>query len=125
MKKLVLLSLACLVLAFTAGVVLANKASDGEGTCISVAPQTILLSLSTPVTVHSNIPYGLVDRGSIALQGIPATFTKADSCGHLVAKFSRAELAQTLQPGSATLTLTGLMIDGTTFQAADTVTVKE
>jgi len=105
---------------------MANKASDGEGDCITISPKTLVLSSEdTIVTVHSNISYYSVNTVSLTLNGIEATYSKADACGDLVVKFGRADVKGIVEPGIATLTLSGELIDGSFFAASDTITVKE
>jgi hypothetical protein len=59
------------------------------------------------------------------MNGIPATFTKADNQGCLVVKFGRADIQGTVSPGQAIVTLSGLLADGEPFEASDTITVKK
>ena len=126
MKKSYLISAVVLVLVVGTSFVMANKASDGEGDCITISPKTLVLSSEdTIVTVHSNIPYVSVNTVSLTLNGIPATFSKADACGDLVVKFGRADVKDIVEPGIATLTLSGELKDGSLFEASDTITVKE
>ena len=126
MKKSYLISAVVLVLVVGRSFVMANKASDGEGDCITISPKTLVLSSEdTIVTVHSNIPYVSVNTVSLTLNGIPATFSKADACGDLVVKFGRADVKDIVEPGIATLTLSGELKDGSLFEASDTITVKE
>lgn len=104
---------------------LGNSASDGEGFCITVSPSTIVLrSPDKTVSVHSNIPYGIVDTSSLTLNGIEPTGTKADDLGCLVVKLDKADIKQVVSPGTVTLTLSGQLTDGTAFEASDTVMVK-
>ena len=120
-------SIAAVVLMVIAGtsLVMANQASDGEGFCITISPKTLVLSSEdTIVTVHSNIPYGIVDTVTLTLNDIRATFSKADACGDLVVRFGRADVKDIVQPGMAILTLSGKLKDGTDFQASDTIVVK-
>ena len=108
------------------GLVMANKATDGEGDCITVSPNTLVLSSpDTIVTVHSNIPYASVNTASLTLNGIPAIFTKADACGDLVVKFGRADVQGIVVPGIATITLSGELKDSSPFEASDDITVRE
>jgi hypothetical protein len=105
---------------------MANKASEGEGYCITITPKTLVLSSpDTVVSVHSNIPYSSVDTVSLTLDGIPATFTKADACGDLVVKFNQSDVKGIVLPGLATLTLKGMLKDDTEFEASDTIIVKD
>ncbi|MBN1844931.1 MAG: hypothetical protein JW810_04550 [Sedimentisphaerales bacterium] len=106
--------------------ILANNASQGEGICITISPATLVLSHdSICVTVHSNLPIGMVDCGSLLLEDISPYLTKADSLGHLVAKFDADAVKEIVSPGVVTLTLTGTLADGTDFAASDTIRVKE
>jgi len=51
-------------------------------------------------------------------------WTKADCRGELVAKFDEAAVKAIVEPPSATLTLTGMTIDGDEFSGSDTVKVR-
>jgi hypothetical protein len=114
------------ILVFGAGLVMANKANVGEGICITVAPNMLVLSSEdTCVSVHSNIPFSAVDPGSILLEGIEPYLVKADDCGDLVVKVDRAAVKAIAVPGEMTLTLTGILIDEGPFAASDTIMVKE
>lgn len=106
-----------------AGMAMANGALDGEEEpVIMVSPGTIVLAKVDTITVHTNIPAGTVAPGSVDLNGAAPTAVYADNLGHLAAKFSVADLD--LEPGEATLTLSGDYKDGDGFSASDTVTVK-
>jgi len=105
---------------------MANGSSEGEGICITISPKTLVLSSgSSCVTVHTNIAIGLVDCDSLLLEGIAPYLTKADNRGELVAKFDADAVKAIVDPGQVTLTLTGLLADGSSFAASDTITVKE
>lgn len=126
MRKTCLIAAGILMVIAGTSLVMANQASEGEGFCITISPNTLSFSSEdTIVTVHSNIPYGLVDTVTLTLNGIPATFTKADACGDLVVKFGRADVKNIVEPGVAILTLSGKLKDGSDFQASDSITVKE
>ena len=126
MRKSCLIAAVILMAAVGTGLVMANKASDGEGFCITISPKTLFLSSEdTIVTVHSNIAYGSVNTVSLTLNGVPATFSKSDACGDLVVRFGRADVKDIVKPGIATLTLSGELKDGSPFEASDTITVKE
>jgi len=108
------------------GLVMANKANEGDEFCITISPNTLVPnSEDTIVTVHSNIPYSSVNTVGLNLNGIPATFSKADSWGDLVVKFKRADVKDIVEPGIATLTLSGMLNDGSEFAVSDSITVKE
>jgi len=115
-----------LLLGIGCGLVIANGASEGDGICITISPKTLVLSSDVPcVTVHTNIAIGLVDRASLQLEGISPYLTKADSRGELVAKFRADSVKSVVDPGQVTLTLTGMLADGTAFTASDTITVRK
>lgn len=113
-----------LVLALSAivgtGIVLAQTTID-----IQVAPATLNLNAEGKwVTVHTNIPYSDVNRTTLELNDIPVARTKADDCGNLVAKFNQEEVGEIVEVGDdVTLTLTGEMNDGTSFEGTDTIRV--
>ena len=92
---------------------------------VEVAPQTLQLGADQggEVTVHTDIPLGLVIRSTVELSGLPAFSTYSDSCGQLAAKFSEEDVKSLVAVPSATLTLTGLTIDGISFAGSDTVRV--
>jgi len=128
MRKSYLIAAFVLMVVVCTGLVMANKASDSKGFCITISPKTLVLSsVDTIVTVHSNIPYLTVNTDSLTLNGIPAEYTKADACGDLVVKFGQADIKNIVEPGTTTLTLTlsGNLIDGLYFEASDTITVRE
>ncbi len=105
-----------------AGMAMANGALDGGEPAIMVSPSTIVLAKVNTITVHSNVPAEAVEPGSVDLDGVEPDSVYADNLGHLAAKFSVADL--NLEPGTATLTLSGDYKDGGGFSASDTVTVK-
>jgi len=93
---------------------------------IAVSPQTLLLGADQggTVAVHTEIPYGSVNRASLELNGIPVRSTKADACGDLVAFFSEAAVKEIVSVPSATLTLSGATKTGVPFAGSDTVQVR-
>lgn len=106
-----------------AGVAMGNGALVGDEPLMMASPEMIVLAKVTTVTVHTNIPAAAVEPGTVALNGVSPIGVGVDSLGHLVAKFALADLA--LEPGEATLTLSGLYADGDVgFAATDVVTVK-
>ena len=104
-----------------------SNASAGSAfdIAITVSPSTIVLGYDKGdrVTVHTDIPLAQVDRASVTMNGITPLFVKADNCGDLVAKFDQASVEALVEPPSATLTLTGLTIDGAPFSGSDDVRV--
>lgn len=126
MKKMFYITAVVILLAAAASFVMANKANDADEFCITITPKTLVLSNSgTVVSVHSNIPYSLVVTASLTLNGLDADYTKADACGDLVVKFTRDDVKGIVEPGEATLTLSGVLYDGSYFQASDTILVKK
>jgi hypothetical protein len=108
-----------------AGISIANKPNQGDGINITISPRTLVLDQRTAcVTVHSNIPISAVVTESLLLEGIAPVLVKADACGDTVAKFSSVDVKAVVAPGPATLTLTGILVDGTAFAASSTITVK-
>ena len=93
---------------------------------VQVAPHTLLLSSyqGGEVTVHAAIAYGEVDTESVTLNGIAVSWTKADCRGELVAKFDEEAVKAIVDAPSATLTLSGMTLDGEIFSGSDTVKVK-
>ena len=121
MKKLLLLLVLVLV---SVSVVLANTASEGEGYNIKVSPNTLKLASKVDVlTVHSDIPFTLVDTDTIVLNGMTPILVKADDLGALVTKFDISELKGTLDKGTLSLTLSAV-VEGELVQASDTIAVK-
>jgi hypothetical protein len=91
---------------------------------IDIAPSMLVLdSPGTCVTVHAEIAYGDVDHDSLLMNGVSPSYTKADARGELVVKFEREDIQNIVSPPEATLTLTGLTVDGTPFTGSDTITV--
>jgi len=129
LKNLIKLSVVLLVIGAAAGLTWANKACETpDGTfSIMISPNTLVLSsLCDIITIHSNIPYNEVIATSVAVNGVDVPFTKADSCGDLVAKIGVDDLSEFLQPDTVvTLTLSGLLDDNTPFAVEGTLTVKE
>ena len=119
------------VLSVAVGCLVSEASSRGSSATrsadiwIAVSPQTIVLGLDkgASVTVHTDIPLGVVDRTSIELSGVPSSYTKADSRGNLVAKFHQEEIEAIVSPPEATLVLTGMTEDGVPFSGSDTVRV--
>ena len=113
-----------LLVGIGSGIVIANKANEGEGICITVTPKTLVLSsFSGDVTVHSNIAFAEVGPDSLDLNGVEPNLVTSDDCGHLVAKFDADSVKAIVSPGQVTLILSGTY-DGESFTASDTITVK-
>jgi len=142
MKKVTLGLFAVLFLSFIIAAQPAAGQVYGVDPDLKVSPQTLLLDWKSnnPVmvlTVHADINWETVHELTVLLEKIPATFTKADNRGDLVAKFDWEEIKVYLEGlkadgeegGSETLTLT-LTCDYTdeegntdNFEGKDTVRV--
>ncbi len=124
-KAVVLVGLMSVVLGLGREAFGNNRTDDPLG--IAVSPQTLILGVeqSGRVTVHTAIAGSVVDRATVALNGIPASSTWVDLRGNLVAGFGEADVKAIVEPDEATLTLTGNRLDGTPFAGSDTVRVIE
>lgn len=124
MKKLLVCS------ALIAGVLVAfansNSRTADTNIGVAVSPQKLLLGTvqSGSVVVHTTIPLSTVATSTLALNGLPVVSAYADSLGHLVATFNEADVKTMVSPPSATLTLTGSELDGTSFAGSDVVAVE-
>ena len=86
---------------------------------ITVSPNVInIASASTVVTVHTDLPFSLVDGASVTLNGIEISWWKSDDRGNFVAKFDSDEfkyLGGLIEGEYNTLTLTGYTTGGEAF----------
>jgi hypothetical protein len=107
-----------------AGIAIANGALDGGEPAMMVSPSTIVLAKVGTITVHTNIlavDVDIVKR--LYLDGVADIGLGVDNCGHIVGKFSVADLA--LKPADEVeLTLTGTYLNAESFIAIDVVRVK-
>ena len=141
MRKSYLFTAVVLMVAVGTSLVTANKPNEGDGYSITISPNNLVLSSpDTVVTVHSNIPYGSVDTGDYKRfiltnenketepVSVSAGFIKPDACGDLVVKFSKADVKDIVVPKDedyiATLTLSGPLNNGTTFEVSDEINVR-
>jgi len=110
-----------LVLGFSTSVTTAEEITVG----IQVSPSTINVDQKGVwVTVHADIPLGLVVKAGLKLNGEVVWYTtKSDARGDLVAKFRVGDVLEIVAVPSATLTLTGTTITGDSFSGTDTVRV--
>lgn len=123
--RIIALTVAGFVLGVTLQALSNSRTDDPLG--IAVSPQTFILSLDQggAVTVHTAIPYRLVDTGSLTANGVPASASWADSRGNLVARFSESAVEATVAAPGGIVTLNGLLKDGSGFSGSDEVRVIE
>ncbi|HUT25718.1 MAG TPA: hypothetical protein VM492_15370 [Sumerlaeia bacterium] len=125
-KSLLVTAILFIAVALAASAAFCNSRSD-DLLGVAVSPQLLIRDVpqSGRVTVHTAIPLCTVDRTSLALNGIPAQGSFADSCGNLVALFSETAVEAIVAPPTATLTLTGVsLLTGEEFSGSDTVRVR-
>ena len=94
---------------------------------IDVAPNVLnIQNNGSIVTVHTNLPFGDVVAGGVELNGIDINSWKVDNRGYFVAKFLIDEL-KTLDglriDEINTLSLTGVLTDGTAFIGSSEIMV--
>ena len=105
---------------------------------IQCSPSTIVLRAIRAgdcLTVHADIPYSLVVKGSVELQAPNGSLkpysTFPDDCGNLVAKFAMTELKPLLCIGAISLELSGEAVDPSdpeaivAFAGTDSVRVRK
>ncbi len=93
---------------------------------IIVQPKTIVIASDSEwLTVHTNIALSAVDTGSIMVNDIPVSWTKADAKGQLVAKFDINVIKASVMAPEATFVLTGVTNEGVPFTGTDTVPVND
>ncbi len=126
MKKfLVVAGMACAVIGLGLGsAALGNGGVKGDEPGMMVSPHTILLSQSSAVTVHTNIPKARVDLSTVTLNDVAPLYIWADDRGHLAARFLVEDMG--LEPGNAVImTLRGVYTNGNSFAVEDVVRVKD
>jgi len=97
---------------------------DSGTIAIQVSPNVVNTTAKGQwLTIHADIPLGVVDTASVYVNGVAVDWTKADAQGNLVAKFCLDDVLAVIAPPSATLTLTGTTKLGATFSGTDTVKV--
>ena len=104
-------------------------AQSGEEVKIKISPNAISEVAQGPrnLTVHVDIAYGLVDAGSVELDGIEAASIFPDDRGDLVAKFAMDRVRDRItdavrQEGDLSLTLTGTA-EGNPFSGTDSIRI--
>ena len=95
---------------------------------IDVAPAVLnLQNQGEVVTVHTDVAYGHVIGSTVYLNDIPIKSWKSDDRGNFVAKFYMEDVKDLpLNIGEMnTLTMVGLLIDGSTFTGSQAIKVIE
>ncbi len=94
---------------------------------IQISPSTLNLAYQgTVVTVHTDIPFSLVDGVTVMLNTVPIAWWKSDNQGNFVAKFNADEVKGIVEPDTiATLTLAGVTTTGESFSGSGEITVIE
>jgi hypothetical protein len=94
---------------------------------IQISPSTLNLAYQgAVVTVHTDIPYSVVDGAIVKLSEVPIAWWKSDNQGYFVAKFNSDEVKRVVDPGTAaTLTLTGMTTTGESFSGTGEIAVIE
>jgi hypothetical protein len=105
----------------------ATAGGDGTDVTIQVSPSALVLPAGNQcITVSTNIPYPLVDPGSLKLNGTLRPYlTKPNDRGCLMAKFRANDVKSLVSPPRAEICLTGSLVTGEPFEAWDTIVVKE
>ena len=124
-KFLVAAGMACAVIGLGLGsAALGNGGVKGTAPGMMVSPHTILLRQTIAVTVHTNIPKGSVEAGTLTLEGVAPLYVWADDRGELAARFRIEDMG--LEVGKeVTMTLCGTYTNGKTFAIEDVVQVNE
>ena len=95
---------------------------------IDVSPNVLNLeNQGEVVTVHTDIAYGLVVGSTVYLNEVPIKSWKSDDRGNFVAKFYMEDVKDLpLNIGEMnTLTMVGVLIDGSTFTGSQQIKVIE
>ena len=120
--------LAVVILVLVASVSSGTRAQDAV--TIKISPDQFVLGYDgTKISVHTNIPCGDVEQGTVELHNLDGASISpmgfgCDDRGNLVVKFSSEDVAKIVSPPSAELTLTGSYSGGGSFSASDVIRVK-
>ncbi len=124
------IAVACAVAAVCGGPALSARSGKDPGQgdfAIYVAPNQIVTSVVSSVTIHTDVPYGAVDAASATVNGtavdVPSTFP--DLRGNIVAKLDVSQVKAAVSGAdSATVELVLVTGDGE-LAASQTVGVKD
>jgi hypothetical protein len=130
MKSSVLVFFSCFILSFVLfQTSLLSHGSDEFIIEIQVSPNTLnIQNQGQWVTVHTDIPFKIVDGTTVALNDIEISWWKEDNQGYFVAKFLIGDITDLyvmgkLQLGENLLSLTGTTTLGVEFAGTETVTI--
>lgn len=115
----------CAVLCLLGLLVVAGLATEYGEITIDVAPNVLnLSSASEVVTIHTDIPYSLVDGQTVTLNGIEISSWKSDNRGYFVAKFNSDEVKDLEDIGDTLVCrLLGNTVEGDSFYGTSEITV--
>jgi len=99
---------------------------DVQNIEIQVSPNVLNIgSKGEIVTVHTDLPYSIVDGASVFLNGVPISWWKSDDRGYFVAKFDidKVKYEAGLVIGMNPVALTGFLTDGGQFTGSQDLKV--
>jgi hypothetical protein len=123
------IAVACAVAAVCGGPALSARSGKDPGQgdfAIYVAPNQIVTSVVSSVTIHTDVPYGAVDAASATVNGtaVDVPYTFPDLRGNIVAKLNVSQVKAAVSGAdSATVELVLVTGDGE-LAASQTVGVK-
>lgn len=124
------IAVACAVAAVCGGPALSARSGKDPGQgdfAIYVAPNQIVTSVVSSVTIHTDVPYGAVDAASATVNGtaVDVPYTFPDLRGNIVAKLDVSQVKAAVSGAdSATVELVLVTGDGE-LAASQTVGVKD
>ena len=99
---------------------------DVQNIEIQVSPNVLNIgSKGEIVTVHTDLPYSIVDGASVFLNGVPISWWKSDDRGYFVAKFDidKVKYEAGLVIGMNPVAFTGFLTDGGQFTGSQDLKV--
>ena len=92
---------------------------------VSVSPDTVSINAyGNWMTVQTSIRYAEADPNAISLSGLAPDALWPDEWGRLMARFDLNGVKAIVSPPQSVLVLRGQMLDGTLYQGADTIRVR-
>ena len=129
-KVSVVVAVTCIVAAVCGGSALSARSGKDPGIgdfAIYVAPNQIVTSVVSSVTIHTDVPYRAVEAAFATVNGtaVDVSYTFPDLRGNIVAKLNVSEVVAAVSGAdSATIELVLVRVDGTEQSASQTVGVK-